>query len=187
MKIEAESGIKKEATGKEVSRPPAGRKPRTPRSSRGSIPKKMRHAMTPAQRSFWAGTRLHPRLHGRIARLQWVGRDLVDLVCHDSRLVIEIETEPPVADAAKGARDARLRMVGYQVLRLGNSEVLTHVRSVLDLVAHMIDRCRLEARTTPRPHRQLIAIPGTGPRRTRHLAPWWRNRPTGTASGRPRR
>lgn len=139
MKIEAESGIKKEATGKEVSRPPAGRKPRTPRSSRGSIPKKMRHAMTPAQRSFWAGTRLHPRLHGRIARLQWVGRDLVDLVCHDSRLVIEIETEPPVADAAKGARDARLRMVGYQVLRLGNSEVLTHVRSVLDLVAHMID------------------------------------------------
>lgn len=139
MKIGAESGSKTEAAGTGASGPLAGRKQRTPRSSRGSIPKKMRHAMTPAQRSFWAGTRLHPRLHGKITRLQWVGRDLVDLVCHDSRLVIEIEAEPPIADAAKGARDARLRMVGYQVLRFANSEVLTHVRAVLDLVAHLID------------------------------------------------
>lgn len=142
MKIQAESGITTEAAQSAASDSPVLRKKRTPRSSRGSIPKKMRHPMTPAQRSFWAVARLHPRLHGRISRNQWVGCDLADLVCHDSRLVIEFETDPPVADAvkaARAARDARIRMFGYEVLRVGNRKVVTDVRAVLELVVRTID------------------------------------------------
>jgi very-short-patch-repair endonuclease len=143
MKIKAESGITTEAAPVAASGSPAVRKKGTPRSSRGCIPKKMRHPMTPAQRSFLTVARSDPRLHGRISRNQWVGRDLVDLVCHDARLVIEFETDPPIADsvkAARVARDARIHGFGYRVLRVVNSRVLADVRAVLDLVARTIDR-----------------------------------------------
>lgn len=147
MTIKAESGTTTEAARLAASNSPVLRKKRTPRSSRGSIPKKLRHPMTPAQRSFWCLARLHPRLHGKIARNQWVGRDLVDLVCHDSRLVIEFETDPPFADTVKAARvsrDARIRMFGYEVLRVGTRKVMTDVRAVLELVAQRINRLPAE-------------------------------------------
>ncbi len=140
MKIKAESGITTEVAPAATSDSPVTCKKKTARSSRGSIPKKMRHAMTPAQRSFWCLARLHPRLHGKISRNQWVGCDLVDLVCHDSRLVIEFDAEPSVTDARKSARDERLRMFGYQVLRIDNREVLSRVRAVLERIAQMVDR-----------------------------------------------
>lgn len=151
MKIEAESGVTNKSALTAPAVPPPTEKPRRRRNGRNSIPKKMRHGMTPAQRSLLAVARDHPRLHGRIAWLQWIGRDLVDLVCHDARLVIEIESEPPPADTVRAALDARLRAFGYRVLRIGNREVLSHVHAAVERIARPGDPLLAVAHGQERP------------------------------------
>lgn len=117
----------------------ASRQHDAPHSSRGSIPKTLRRAMTPAQRSFLVGARRHPRLHGKFAWLQWIGRDLVDFICHVSRLVIVIEPAPQVTASAPDARDARLRRLGFKVLHFSADAVLRDLHATLEQVSQRID------------------------------------------------
>ncbi|MEZ5890858.1 MAG: endonuclease domain-containing protein [Xanthobacteraceae bacterium] len=68
-----------------------------------------------------------------------VGAFIVDFVCHQQRLIIEIDggqhAKKPLHDIQ---RDAWLASRGYRVLRFWNSDVLRNRESVLETIANAI-------------------------------------------------
>ncbi len=98
----------------------------------------LRRSLTDAERIIWYGVRAH-RLNGASFRRQTpIGPFIVDFVCHDARLIIEIdgsqhfEAEHERSDAR---RDAYLRARGYRVLRFNNHDVMTNRHGVLEAIS----------------------------------------------------
>ena len=101
----------------------------------------LRRNLTDAERIIWYGVRAH-RLNGASFRRQTpIGPFIVDFVCHDARLIIEIdgaqhfEAEHEQRDAR---RDAYLRGRGYRVLRFNNRDVLSNRNGVLERIAEAV-------------------------------------------------
>ena len=93
-----------------------------------------RHA-TPAERLLWARLR-DRRLSGlKFRRQRPIGPYVVDFVCLDHLLIVELDGAPHELTYERDAiRDARLEASGYRVLRFPNDEV----RRNLDGVCHAI-------------------------------------------------
>jgi len=101
----------------------------------------LRRNMTDAERTIWYGVRAH-RFNGASFRRQApIGPFIVDFVCHDAKLIVEIdggqhfETEHERRDAR---RDAFLAAEGYRVLRFSNHDVMTNRGGVLEAIAEAV-------------------------------------------------
>src|SRR6266540_3448645 len=101
----------------------------------------LRREMTDAERIIWNGIRAH-RLCGASFRRQTpIGPFIVDFVCHDAGLIVEIdggqhyESEHIKRDAR---RDEFLRSKGYRILRFNNYDVMTNRRGVFETIAAAI-------------------------------------------------
>ena len=99
--------------------------------------KSMRSEMTDAERVLWSQLRAH-RLNGLSFRRQVpVGSFIVDFVCHERRLIIELDGGQHASDREARhdqMRQAWLNTKGYRVLRFWNSDVLRHRESVLETI-----------------------------------------------------
>jgi very-short-patch-repair endonuclease len=74
-----------------------------------------------------------------------MGRYIVDFVCLERRLVIEVDGSQHVAHASQDKqRDAWLRFSGFRVLRFWDNQVLNEI----DVVKEILDRT-LEAGERP--------------------------------------
>ena len=98
----------------------------------------LRRDSTEAERRIWSALRAH-RLNGASFRRQTpVGPYVVDFLCHDAKLIIEIdggqhfEAEHLRRDAR---RDAFLASKGFRVLRFNNYDVMTNKNGVLEMIA----------------------------------------------------
>ena len=114
----------------------------------------MRSEMTDAERALWMRLRAR-RLNGLSFRRQTpIGPFIVDFVCHERRLVIELDGGHH-NDLEEMQRDAKrqqwLEANGYHVLRFWNPDVLSHCDLVLEEILETI------AQPTPpsltRPHK----------------------------------
>ncbi|MEN9307004.1 MAG: hypothetical protein RL173_936 [Fibrobacterota bacterium] len=106
--------------------------------------KQMRSNQTEAETHLWQRLRAH-RLDGlKFKRQKPIGRFIVDFVCHECALVVEVDggyhAEQVEYDEA---RTAWLKSQGFQVLRFWNHEVLRQTESVLRRI--------LEAASAPSP------------------------------------
>jgi very-short-patch-repair endonuclease len=95
--------------------------------------------MTEPEIRFWHAVRAH-RFHGLGFRRQVpLAGYVVDFVCHDYKLVVEIDggshTVSTVADAT---RTARLVREGYRVERFWNHDVMGYLDGVLDRLAAVL-------------------------------------------------
>jgi very-short-patch-repair endonuclease len=97
----------------------------------------LRRNLTDAERIIWYAVRAH-RLNGASFRRQKpIGPYIVDFVCHNARVIIEIdgaqhfEAEHERRDAR---RDAFLTARGYRVLRFNNHDVMTNWQGVLEAI-----------------------------------------------------
>jgi very-short-patch-repair endonuclease len=98
----------------------------------------LRRDTTDSERIIWNAVRAH-RMHGASFRRQTpIGPYIVDFVCHEANLVIEIdggqhfEPEHIKRDAR---RDAFLSSKGYRVLRFNNHDVMSNRQGVLETIA----------------------------------------------------
>jgi very-short-patch-repair endonuclease len=92
--------------------------------------------MTDAERRLWSALRAH-RLHGLSFRRQTpVGRFILDFVCHEKRLVIEVDGGQHVDSPRDIDRDRWLASKGYRVLRFWNSDVLRNRTGVLEAISN---------------------------------------------------
>ena len=100
--------------------------------------RKLRAASTDAERLMWS--RLRGRqLHGTKFRRQHpLGVYVLDFVCLEAGLVVEVDGSQHVDSDGDAVRDAWLAVRGLRVLRFWNNEVMNNIDGVLEVVMQAI-------------------------------------------------
>jgi very-short-patch-repair endonuclease len=92
--------------------------------------------MTDAERSLWRILRSRQVDGHRFHRQVPLGRYLADFVCHDARLIIEVDGgQHDVSSAQEAERIRFLQEEGYRVLRFWNNEVLSNLEGAHATIA----------------------------------------------------
>ena len=98
--------------------------------------------MTDTERLLWRELRSRQLAAHKFRRQQPLGQYIVDFVCLEKRLVIEIDggqhAEPDQA-AYDAERTAWLEQNGFRVLRFWDHEVLTNVVAVWEAILQAIN------------------------------------------------
>jgi very-short-patch-repair endonuclease len=118
----------------------------------------MRRASTDAERKLWLLLR-DRRLHGAKFRRQVpFGPYILDFVCFERRLVVEVDGGQHATSTKDAARDQRLRSDGFQVVRYWNNDVLKNPEGVL---VDLLERLQAEPLTPP-PSAATLSHKGRG-------------------------
>jgi very-short-patch-repair endonuclease len=112
------------------------------------LAKKLRGRMTDAERRLWYLLRAH-RFQGlKFKRQAPIGPYVVDFICFDRGLIVEVDGGQHSENANDHQRDKWLRNEGYRVLRFWNDDVLKRTNAVLGEISDA-----LEQASTPLPAR----------------------------------
>jgi very-short-patch-repair endonuclease len=116
--------------------------------------KALRQRMTDTERCLWRHLRAHRFADGKFKRQQPSGPYIVDFVCFQARLVVEVDGGQHQRSAADRERDAWLQAQGFQVVRFWDNGVLTNLPAVLQKIAD-----HLAPSPPPRPRAALHSRP----------------------------
>ena len=99
----------------------------------------LRRNQTDAERKLWYYLR-NRRLSGhKFRRQQEIDQYIVDFVCVDAMLVIELDGgQHAEQQEYDGRRTRYLQAKGYRVLRFWNNEALTKMESVLEVILEAV-------------------------------------------------
>ena len=107
--------------------------------------KTLRSQQTEAEQRLWYHLRAHRFLGLKFKRQKPMGRYIVDFVCLEQRLVIEIDGGQHAEQLDYDRRrDVWLRSQGFTVLRFWNNEVMQQLDEVLEQI-----RCTLTVCPSP--------------------------------------
>jgi very-short-patch-repair endonuclease len=116
----------------------------------------LRKSMSDAERKLWRGLRARRIDGARFRRQHPIGRYIVDFVCLEQRLVVEVDGGQHTEDehiAADARRDRWLESEGYRVMRVSTTDVYGNLDGVLDTIwATLQDRLSVWAK--PHPHQE---------------------------------
>ncbi|WNK01276.1 endonuclease domain-containing protein [Thalassospiraceae bacterium LMO-JJ14] len=97
--------------------------------------RRLRRDMTPPERKVWAVLRARGLKGFKFRRQVPIGPYIVDFLCAEKCLVIEIDGKSHDHQLVYDARrDSYLRNMGYRVLRLRNDQVLHELEGAMHLV-----------------------------------------------------
>ncbi|MBI3898163.1 MAG: endonuclease domain-containing protein [Gammaproteobacteria bacterium] len=97
--------------------------------------KKLRCDQTDAEQRLWYHLRAHRFLGLKFKRQKPIGGYIVDFVCHEHQLIIEVDGGQHQENAESDRRrDASLHLQGYRVLRFWNHDVLQRTEAVLEAI-----------------------------------------------------
>ena len=103
--------------------------------------RQLRRNMTDAERRLWHALRHRGLANFKFRRQAPIGRFIADFICHDARLIVEVDgghhgqAPQMTADAE---RTAWLEAKGYRVIRLQNTDVMSNLDGVLQhLLMHL--------------------------------------------------
>ena len=97
--------------------------------------RRLRRNSTDAEKALWRYLRNRAAHGAKFRRQQPIGPYIVDFVCLEARLVIEIDGGQHASNVvADGKRAAFIEAEGYRVLRFWNNDVLTNPRGVYDAI-----------------------------------------------------
>ena len=109
----------------------------------------LRTHQTDAERGLWRALRGRQFEGYKFRRQRPLGRYIVDFVCLEWGLIVEVDGAHHVDQARYDrARDEYLRDAGFTVLRFTDREALTELEGVTRAILH-------ELESTPRPRRRL--------------------------------
>src|SRR5579863_4448835 len=96
--------------------------------------RQLRKNLTPAEIKLWQRLRRKQLAGLRFRRQVTIGKYIVDFICYEARLIIEIDggqhNEDEIAQYDR-YRDKWLEAQGYKVIRFWNNEVLGQIENVL--------------------------------------------------------
>ncbi|TET23924.1 MAG: endonuclease domain-containing protein [Candidatus Stahlbacteria bacterium] len=101
------------------------------------LAKGLRKNMTQAERKLWKYLK-NKQLGVKFRRQYPIDNYIVDFVCLESRLVVEIDGGQHSESRTDTSRDEYLRSQGFKVLRFWNTEVLENIEGVLDKIRGML-------------------------------------------------
>ncbi|WP_339523030.1 endonuclease domain-containing protein [Pseudomonas sp. EA_35y_Pfl2_R111] len=103
----------------------------------------LRREMTEAEWCLWYQLRAHRFMGLKFKRQKPFGCYIVDFVCQERRLIIELDGGQHVQQAAYDEqRDDWLRAQGFDVLRFWNHEVLLQTDAVLEQLRLWVEQQR---------------------------------------------
>lgn len=95
--------------------------------------KALRKRSTDVERLLWRHLRAKQLKGLKFRRQQPIGRYVVDFVCFEKQVIIEVDGGQHTAEVDRG-RDEWLKGQGFRVLRFWNNEVLTNTQGVLEVI-----------------------------------------------------
>jgi len=98
-----------------------------------------RQSMTDAERSIWHHLRNRSCMVFKFRRQHAVGAYIVDFVCLERRLIVEVDGSQHAGNAGNRARDRALRAMGFRVLRFWDNAALADQRMVLAAIAAALE------------------------------------------------
>lgn len=102
------------------------------------LAKQLRRQATDAETLLWRKLRNRQMNGHKFRRQQPIGPYIVDFVCPELRLVVELDGgQHAGAFERDQARDAYLRALGYTVLRFWNNEVFENLEGILTSIAEI--------------------------------------------------
>lgn len=104
------------------------------------LAKELRHEMTNVERKLWKALSAK-KLGYKFRRQQAIGEYIVDFVCMDKKLVIELDggQHAEIKTAHDKKRTDFLNRNGYTVLRFWNSEVIESLEGVVGLIGDVLN------------------------------------------------
>jgi very-short-patch-repair endonuclease len=97
--------------------------------------RKLRSNLTDAEKYLWRHLRFRQISGHKFRRQRPVGPYIVDFVCLEKKLVVEVDGGQHAENQALDVRrDTWLRSQGYEVLRFWNDEVLTKIDGVKEVI-----------------------------------------------------
>jgi very-short-patch-repair endonuclease len=106
------------------------------------VERRLRRQSTDAEMRLWLSLR-DRRLGGyKFVRQEAIESFIVDFVCREKKLIIEVDGGQHSESTRDRIRDAALKAVGYRVLRFWNSDVLANTSGVLEVVSSALEDVR---------------------------------------------
>jgi very-short-patch-repair endonuclease len=97
--------------------------------------KVLRKNFTNTERVLWKHLRAKQMGGYKFRRQEPIGSYIVDFVCHEKRIVIEVDGGQHSTERERdNERDKWLKGQGYKVLRFWNNEVLANIEGVLEVI-----------------------------------------------------
>jgi len=101
----------------------------------------LRHNMTEAERRLWRRLRMRELSGFKFRRQRPMGNYVVDFVCLDRRLIIEVDGGQHAEQVDRDERrSAWLASRGFRVLRFWNNEVFEHLDVVCEVILQALER-----------------------------------------------
>jgi len=114
----------------------------------------LRSNQTEAEQRLWYHLRAHRFMGLKFKRQKPIGNYIVDFVCFEPRLVVEIDGGQHLEQADyDGRRDDYLRVQGFIVLRFWNNQVLGETEAVLESIRQAV-LARSTLSPSPSPSRE---------------------------------
>src|SRR5690242_14700896 len=110
--------------------------------------RRLRANSTKAELRLWRHLRARTLMGHKFVRQEPIGPYIVDFVCRERRLVIEVDGGQHANNPKDIVRDKWLRDHRYRVLRFWNNDVLANTIGVLETIA-----AALQAENPPHPDR----------------------------------
>src|SRR5215831_607370 len=127
---------------------------KAPSAGAGARARALRREMTEAEKRLWQILRSRQTEGYRFRRQVPIGGFIADFVCHEARLIVEVDGgQHDPSSEAEASRTRFLEAEGYRVLRFWNTEVLENAEGVRSAVAenlHPVTLTRI-APGTPTP------------------------------------
>jgi very-short-patch-repair endonuclease len=102
--------------------------------------KALRSNLTDAEQKLWYHLRAHRFLGRKFKRQKPMGRYVVDFVCLEEKLIIELDGGQHAENVEYDhVRDSWLRSEGYTVLRFWNNELINEMEGVLERIRLVFD------------------------------------------------
>jgi very-short-patch-repair endonuclease len=92
----------------------------------------MRHIATDAEKKLWRLLRSRQLEAFKFRRQVPIGNFIADLVCHEKKLIVEVDGGQHAENARDKERDQWFAEAGYQVIRYWNNDVLKNPNGVLE-------------------------------------------------------
>ncbi len=110
------------------------------------LSRRLRRDSTHAELLLWNRIRLRAIGGHKIVRQESIGPFIVDFICREQRLIIEVDGGQHATDKRDAIREQWLTNHRYRVLRFWNNEVIQNMNGVLETIAAALD-----AETPPHP------------------------------------
>jgi very-short-patch-repair endonuclease len=101
--------------------------------------RRLRRDATDAEHKLWYRLRSRGIDGCKFVRQEPIGPYIVDFICRERRLVIEVDGGQHATDPRDALRDRWLNAHGYRVLRFWNNEVLGNIDGVLEVIASALN------------------------------------------------